>query len=157
MKLTCFSLSCLLLLCFGACGDNYLYETTKEIPNGVWTYRDTLNFQFDIADTSARYNLYVEFAHADTFPHQNLYLRLKTRFPDGRRVSDVKSFDFFSAQGVSNGTCSNGKCRVQLNLKQKTRFPQPGTYAITFEQYMRRDSVPGVASIGMAIEKIKKP
>lgn len=157
MKLSHFFSSVLLLLVFGACGSDYFYETSKEIPGGIWTYRDTLDFQFNIADTSARYNLYVEFTHADTFPNQNLYLKLKTQFPDGRRVSDVKSFDFFSTQGVPNGNCTNGKCRVQLNLKQKTRFPQPGTYTITLEQYMRRDSVPGVASVGIAIEKIKKP
>lgn len=156
MKLNYFFYTVLGLLAFSACGESYFYETTQTIPGGVWMYRDTLNYRFEIADTSARYNLYVAFAHADTFPHQNLYLKLKTQFPDGRRVSDVKSFDLFTGSGTPNGNCSGGKCQVQLNLKQKTRFPQPGQYTLTLEQYMRRDSIRGVESVGLAIEKIKK-
>lgn len=156
MKLNIFLGICLSWV-LSACGSDYYYASDHALPGGVWAFRDTVDFKFEIADTSARYNLYVDFVHADSFPFQNLYLRLKTQFPDGRRTSDVKSFDLYNGKGESNGKCSGSQCTVQLNLKQNTRFPQPGAYTITFEQYTRRDSVPGVAKIGMAIEKIKKP
>jgi gliding motility-associated lipoprotein GldH len=142
---------CLFLLT--ACDPDYLYEGHRDFPNGVWAYRDTVDFDFEIRDTAGAYNLYIDLSHADTFPFQNLYLKLHTRFPDGRRVSDVQSFDFFDAQGASKGRCSGGKCAVQLNLAQKTRFKQAGNYRITLEQFMRTESTSGVFAVNFAVEK----
>ena len=135
-----------------ACQSRFYYEEQKDIPQGRWNYADTLDFRFSIADTSKTYNLYLDFGYLDTFPTQNLYLKLHTRFPDAKRLSKQISFNLFDAQGVPYGECSGHKCRYLAVLQENAFFNQPGEYVITAEQYTRRDSLPGILSVGLAIE-----
>ena len=141
---------------FAACGSKYYFEAKQDIPNGLWTYADTLDFRFSMPDTSGKYNLYLDLDYADTFPNQNLYLRLHTRFPDGKRLSKQLSFDFFDAQGAPTGQCSGHTCRLHALLQEKAFFNEPGEYVITVEQFSRRDSLAGVAAVGVAVEAAGK-
>jgi gliding motility-associated lipoprotein GldH len=139
-----------------ACGPQYVFEEEKDLPEAGWTYRDTVEFKFEITDTTRVYNLYMDFEHVDTFAFQNLYLRLSTLFPDGTRLSRVRSFDLYNAQGESNGSCSGRTCSVQMVLQQNAFFKQPGTYVLTLEQFGRRDTLPGVGSVGLAVEAVDR-
>lgn len=139
-----------------ACGPNYYYQSSKDIPDGIWRYKDTLDFSFPIDDTAALYRIYVDFGHSDTFPNQNLYMKISTLFPDGKRVSKPYSFDFFNAQGASNGACSGHRCSLQAVLQENAVFRQQGKYVLTFEQFMRKDAVPGIRSVGLTLEKTKQ-
>lgn len=154
-----FRLICLIYIALAitSCKEKVLFEEEKTIPGGVWTYRDTLDFSFSVVDTSELYNMYVDFEHADTFPNQNVYVKLRTLFPDGKRLSKTRSFDLFDVQGASAGTCSGGKCRVHALLQDNAYFNRPGNYTITLEQFMRRDSVAGIRAVGLVIEKVAKP
>jgi gliding motility-associated lipoprotein GldH len=145
-----------IVLAMHACEPGYFFEEEKNIPNGQWTYRDTLDFKFAVADTTALYNLYLDFSHADSFPSQNLYVRLHTRFPDGRRLSKPISFDFFDAEGNPTGKCSGHACRAHIAIQQNAFFNQAGEYLLTLEQFTRRDSLEGLRSVGLAIEKTEK-
>jgi gliding motility-associated lipoprotein GldH len=139
-----------------SCDNNTFFEEKREIPGGVWMYRDSVDFRFTVSDTTELYHMYVDFEHADTFPHQNIYLKLYTRFPDGKRLSRSRSFDLFDAQGASSGACSGGTCRVHSLLQNNAYFNRPGEYVITLEQFMRRDSLPGIRSVGLMIDKAGK-
>jgi gliding motility-associated lipoprotein GldH len=154
--LTRFIFLIFIVLSAASCEQNIFFSEKKEIPGGVWMYRDTLDFKFTVTDTAALYNMYVDFEHADTFPNQNIYLKLYTHFPDGKRLSRVRSFDLFNALGESNGKCSGGKCRVHSLLQDKAYFNRSGEYVITLEQFMRRDSLPGISAVGLVIEKAGK-
>ena len=139
-----------------SCEQHILFEEKKEIPGGVWLYRDSLDFKFTVSDTAALYNMYVDFEHADIFPNQNIYLKLYTKFPDGKRLSRVRSFDLFNAQGESAGQCSGHSCSVHSLLQNNAYFNRPGEYVITLVQFMRSDSLAGVKAVGLVIEKTGK-
>jgi gliding motility-associated lipoprotein GldH len=139
-----------------ACNNGTVYEGAHSFPDAVWAYRDTIDFSFDIADTTARYDMSLDFTHQPGYATQNLYARLKTRFPDGRRVTDVQSFDFFNTQGASIGKCSGTHCSVEHDLQKGVRFRQPGRYTLTLEQWMRRDSLPGLEEVRFTLKKENK-
>jgi gliding motility-associated lipoprotein GldH len=145
-----------LVFSLAACGPDYHFEEEKNIPNEQWTYRDTLDFKFSITDTTALYNLEVEFAYADSFPNQNVYVKFHTRFPDGKRLSKPLSFDFFDAEGKPAGKCSGSSCQAQIPIQQNAFFEKAGEYTITLEQFGRRNPLPGIKSVGLSIEKIGK-
>ncbi len=145
-----------LVLMIVSCGPNVLYEESRSIPGAEWTYRDTLDFAFTVTDTAALYNMYVVFGHAASFPSQNIYTKLYTRFPDGKRLSKLKSFDLYDARGATLGKCSGGSCEVRRLLQDNAYFNRPGEYVITLEQFMRRDSIPGLESVGLLIEESGK-
>jgi len=139
-----------------SCGPDYFYQAEKEIAQGRWTYADTLDFAFDIRDTAALYNLYVQFEYADSFPSQNIYVKFHTRFPSGKRLGKPLSFDFFDPLGKPAGDCSGQNCSAQIAIQQKAFFEAPGQYTITLEQFGRQDSLPGITKVGLAIEKTGK-
>ena len=143
----------LLVSSLASCGPDYLFEEEKKITDGQWNYRDTLDFRFTVTDTAQLYNLFADFAYADTFSTQNIYLKLHTRFPDGRRVSRIRSFDLFDAQGSAVGKCSGHACNTRILLQDKAYFNLLGEYMITLEQFTRRDPLPGMSAIGLAVEK----
>lgn len=142
-----------LALAITACGPSYFYQSDTAIPAGGWMYRDTLDFGFTVADTSALYNLYLDTEYADSFPNQNLYLKLYTRFPDGKRLAKPYAFDLFDALGAAKGKCSGHTCTLRTLLQQNAFFNQTGPYTITVEQFMRRDSITGIRSVGLTVEK----
>ena len=140
-----------------ACGPDYAYQEIQKIPNaGPWSYADTLNFKFSIADTVSHYNFYLDFEHSDTFPTQNIYLKLSTLFPDGHRLTKVRSFNFFDAQGAAFGKCSGNDCQLRTVLQENAYFKETGDYVLTVEQNTRLDHLSGIKSIGLALEKVNR-
>jgi len=150
-----FPLILLTILLFGlsACGPDHLFKEDKTIPDGQWAYRDTLDFKFTVTDTTALYNILVDFSYADSFPNQNIYVKFYTRFPDGKRLSKPLSFDFFDPEGKPAGKCSGGSCNAQIPIQQNAFFEKTGDYTITLEQFGRKDPLPGLKTIGLAVEK----
>lgn len=139
-----------------SCGPDALFDEEKEIPGAAWAYKDTLDFSFTVTDTTTLYNIYVDFAYADTFPNQNIYVKFYTLFPGGKRLSKPLSFDFFDALGNPSGECSGGKCEARIPIQQNAYFNQAGQYTITLEQFGRRDPVSGVYAVGLSIERTAK-
>lgn len=144
------ALMCTLLL--SACGPDYYFEETKTIADARWAYADTLDFRFSVTDTLEAYHIYLDFEYADTFPNQNIYLKLYTRFPDGKRLGKQKSFDLFDTQGKSLGACSGATCRLRTVLQERAFFNKPGDYVITLEQYTRSNPLPGIKAVGLTLE-----
>jgi gliding motility-associated lipoprotein GldH len=152
------SIAFLLLLVFGftACGDNFSYKSEKKISNGQWAYADTLDYKVPVSDTAQLYNLYIQFTHSDTFSTQNIYLKLHTRFPDGKRVSRIRSFDLYDMEGKPAGKCSGSSCQTRMMLQNNLYFNQIGEFTITLEQYTRSNPLSGVTAVGIMMEKAAK-
>ncbi len=157
MKNSAWLLLAVFNFCLTACAPDYAFQEVKEIPdNGAWAYPDTLNFNFSISDTVSRYNFYLDFEHSDTFPAQNIYLKLSTRFPDGHRLTRIRSFNFFDVQGAVLGKCSGHACALRTVLQENAYFKQTGEYILTVEQNTRIDHLPGIRSIGLVLEKVPR-
>ncbi len=141
---------------WSACSGNVVFEQKQELPAGRWQYADTLNFSFSIADTSALYNLYLGFEYTDSFPNQNLYLKLHTLFPDGKRQQKLRSFNLFDGAGAALGQCSGRRCNLPVMLQENAFFKLPGTYVISLEQFGRQDAVPGIEAVELKVERTEK-
>ena len=141
------------LLFLVSCQSNLIYEKKQDIPNGVWTYENALDFEFEISDTSGVYTLYLDFDHGSDYPTQNLYTQLVTTFPQGDTIQRMISFNLFDNTGTPNGKCSAEACRVRMILQENAYFSQAGTYQLNVAQHMRRDSLEGISAVGLAVEK----
>ncbi|HNL37825.1 MAG TPA: gliding motility lipoprotein GldH [Saprospiraceae bacterium] len=153
MKKTLFFAAILASLIWTACNNNVIFEQEQKIQGARWNYADTLNFSFDVSDTTFLYNLYLDFTYLDSFPHQNLYLRLHTLFPDGKRAQKLRSFNLFDPSGNPLGKSSGHEMTLQTMLQENAYFKLPGTYTITLEQYGRTDALPGIQAVSMRVEK----
>ena len=126
------------------------------MPEQGWTYENPLHFTFNIRDTNKVYDLWVEIDHTTDFETQNLYTKLYTSFPDGRKTEKVVSLELASKAGAWQGACSNGSCKLRVPLQAQAYFNQTGEYTLTAEQYMRQDSLEGISAFRFMIEDTGK-
>lgn len=138
---------------FFACGDNAVYEKHIDFKDGEWYYSDSLVFDFEIDDTTQRYNLLMMVRNSDEkYPHRNLYVMTHTRFPSGELLKQELNIVLQDEKGYWLGDCSGDVCELVLPLQQKVRFPEIGKYSLKIEQYMRLNPLPGMISIGFRVE-----
>lgn len=142
-----------LLSILASCGPNFVYDTEIEIPDTGWTYQDSLSAQFTIEDSLTIYNLHLLLTHNERFPYQNFYVQVHTQFPDGQRLTEVLSLELASKTGQWLGACSGETCELDIPIQQGAYFNQIGDYEITIEQYSRSNPLPGITTVGFALEE----
>jgi gliding motility-associated lipoprotein GldH len=136
----------LALLC-ASCGPDHLFEAKHEMPNAQWAYRDSLVFEFEVKDTSSRYDFFLNIDYQkDKYPFQNLYMRFNTVYPNGKSIKKQLSFDIFAPTGEPLDAGSR-----HIALQENAFFNQPGKHRIVMEQFTRRDSLPGIGAVGLEI------
>ena len=143
----------LLFLLYG-CSDSIVYDHSVPIVDGIWTYNNYVPFEFEIEDTSSLYRLNLEVNHSTDYTFQNLYVKFRTSYPSDSVREDIVSLELADENGLWNGTCRGGNCSVSIPLQEKTFFQSQGKYGIQLEQYMRQDSLEGIYSISLSLEKI---
>lgn len=146
-------LSVSLALLLFACGENFHYEKTYTPAEEVWSYEDLLVFDFSIPDTTGRYTFYLDLVHSVDYPFQNLYTRIVTRYPDQEPRTDVLSLELSNELGLWQGKCRGAYCRVRIPLQTRAIFETPGDYQLSFAQHTRQDSLPGLRSIALRIQR----
>jgi len=141
------------LLVFHSCDSKRFFEENKQIENGKWNNTDKATFHVTITDILSRYNFYFNLRNGGDYPYSNIYLFLKTVFPDGRIAMDTIECPLADYDGKWLGS---GISEVKFNrfLFQKgVRFPQKGQYIFEVEQAMRVNELKGITDIGIRLEK----
>ncbi|MEM6698565.1 MAG: gliding motility lipoprotein GldH [Bacteroidota bacterium] len=144
-----------LAICCFACNGNYIYEEKVEIPNSTWQYENPISYQFNIDDTEAKYNLYLDVTHSDQFASQNFYTMIHTTYPSGRKVDSQISIELADKLGQWYGKCGGEKCELRIVLQQQTFFKEKGFHEIVFEQYTRKEALTGMSALAFSIEKVE--
>ena len=139
-----------ILLC--SCGKNYLYNQQQSIANQSWTDSDTLNFQFNIPDTTKIYNILLDIQHSPEYAFQNMYVEIYTAFPSGDRIREMVSLELANRTGAWYSNCSGSRCLLEIPIQENAFFNQAGEYMITVKQFMRKNPLDGVQEIGLKIE-----
>lgn len=145
--------SCLLAFLLSACGPNYVFEETLDLPSEGWTYADSLVTEFEVTDTTTLHNMHLILAHGDGFPYQNFYVRIHTTFPNGQRRSEAVSLELAGKAGIWMGDCSGADCELDIPIQQGVFFQQIGTYRLVIQQHSRRNPLPELRSIRLALEE----
>ncbi len=145
-------LSLFTILLFSACGPDYIVQKSIELPTHKWSYADSIYAEVEITDTMKLYNLYLDIDHSTSYSNQNLYLFIKTRFPDGQLSSQQLSVDLADKQGNWQGKCNSEQCHLRIYLQDGAFFNSAGNYSFSVAQHMRVDSLPGILGLGFSIE-----
>ena len=145
-------LLCIFGLLLSACGPEIIFEEKQEISPAGWTYADTLDYQFEISDTQQLYNIFLQLEHTTAFATQNLYVKIYTGFPDGKRLSQELSVELADKIGRWLGDCRGEHCTLDIPLQTKAYFNQPGQHSFTLEQYMRTSPLPGISAATLRLE-----
>lgn len=142
-----------MILAGSACGPYYFYDEQFTIDDAKWVYADTIEFNFDIADTIATYDLMLDVDHSTSYAYQNIYVKIFTTFPDGTRLQQEVPIDFADSKGAWYGKCGSTMCNLRVMLQEGAHFDQIGRHQLRILQFMRIDPLPGIRAIALKLDK----
>ena len=150
----------LLILCsceWMACSPpSGFFEKDIVIPGQQWasSFRPTIAFDIQPADTNYRYNIYLVLRHTDAYNYNNIWIRGTVREP-GDTAARSGRYDLRLADN-DKGWLGSGMDDIfehRIKIQEETKFSRPGTYSLTLEQIMREDPLKHVLNVGVRIEK----
>ena len=146
----------LVLLCmffFSSCDNSRVFEQNQTIPESGWASDNSLKFEVDIKDPSTPTNFYINVRHADGYPYSNLFLFIKTTFPNGKFSNDTLECVLADEKGKWLGSGLGDIYDNQIPFKRNVRFPLPGKYLFELQHGMRSSIIPLIMDVGLRIEK----
>lgn len=146
----------LLAVFLSACDDTRVYEKNLDFEQRHWLVNDSAAFEFEIKDTTLRYNLYCNLRNTVSFPYARLFVNYHLEDSTGKPLQKrlIQTFLFDQNTGKPQGTSGLGDIYDhRIRLISNYRFPHAGKYNMRFEQYMRKDTLEGILAVGLRVEK----
>ena len=156
MRITSVALLFSLLVTLVSCDRSVVFEENLRIKNATWDRNEKAFFEFEINDSSAIYDLYLNFRHGGDYPYQNIYLFIESRSPSGQIAKDTAQMILADNKGRWMGKGIGDIFDYQYRFKRGPLFPEKGRYYFEIEQAMREESLDNVTDIGIAIKKVKE-
>jgi gliding motility-associated lipoprotein GldH len=138
-----------------SCNQRQVFEKYKNIPDYVWNVHYQVPFEFDIEDTTAIYNVYLNVRNTSIYPFSNLWILVDKQNPQGVQSRSRYEFVIANPDGSWKGDGLGDIFDNHILLEGKIRFNMVGTYTYTFQQCMRMDNLPAIMDIGLEVEKVK--
>jgi gliding motility-associated lipoprotein GldH len=146
-----------LVLLLGGCADQVVYQADTAIPGGAW-HRDLKpEFEFDITDTIAKHDLFIDIRHTGEYPFSDLFLFVDLHGPGDRHLRDTVECLLADPAGrwygKGLGFIFADRYKAHVLYKLGNRFPAAGRYTMRLEQAMRTEQLPGVIDVGVSVER----
>jgi gliding motility-associated lipoprotein GldH len=138
-----------------SCNKNVVYSKYNTFKENEWFAKDKVTFDVEITDTQTLNNINLMVRHADTYPYNNLFLFVTTKYPDGKSLTDTMEIILANQKGEWQGSGAGDIYDFKVPVKKNVRFPLGGKYQFIFEQGMRVDPLPLIMDFGLEIEKSK--
>ncbi|MEQ8811686.1 MAG: gliding motility lipoprotein GldH [Imperialibacter sp.] len=154
--LICLSAGLIFLL--SSCSDSRIYDEYHDFTENVWHMDSTEKFTFTVDTTADQFRLSYLVRNTADYSYYNLYLKFtledslhqviesqmqevilfdpKTGKPYGSGLGDLFSHEF---PAIDNFT-----------------FPYKGKFTFSVQQYMRVESLAGIQSLGLKVERVKQ-
>lgn len=141
-----------------ACDSDRIFEENIELNNKIWIADSSVSFQFQIKNPDKKYNLYYNLRNTVSYPFQNIYVNYTLEDTLGNQIAtELVNKDLFHPKtGKPYGDGLGDIFDHQFPLLKNYQFDQAGVYRIKLEQFMRRDSLPEILSVGIKIEDAEK-
>ncbi len=138
---------------FTACDENRIYEKFVKMSE-YWHQDEVISFEFEIENDSLPYDLIAQFKQDIDFPNYNFYFSYQLiDESDSVLEENLEETLFFEPKtGEPLGSGIGDTFDHEHVLKDNFRFPGPGTYEVTFRQFMRVDSIPHILRVGLRVE-----
>jgi gliding motility-associated lipoprotein GldH len=146
----------LLISLLQACTDDVIFDSSKELPEAVWKSSDIVKFAVPVSDTLQPVNFYFNVRNKTDYAFSNLFLFMKTFYPNGKISIDTIECFLADNEGRWLGRSRNGRVDNRILFRKAIKFPLKGNYSFEFEQAMRTEDLRGIQNFGIRIEKFEK-
>ena len=145
----------LVLFLLAGCSETGLYEKVYFMKGNAWSSQDEPSFEFEVKDTSSKYQLYFLIRHADAYEYNNVWISLKSQLP-GDSIIRKERFDIPLAdqkKWLGSGMDDIFDHRVLL-YREPVKFSKTGLYKVDIGHEMRVEPLEHVFNVGLRIEKV---
>jgi len=148
---------CLLSICFLlSCDSSRIYDQNFDFEDRYWVTGVKPEFEFQIDEPNTGYDLFANVRNETTYPNANLYFTYFLMDSTGKVLEEklISEFLFDRKSGKPFGNSVLGDIydhRFPLLLNYK--FQQPGKYKVQYDHSMRTDTLQGVLSVGLRVDR----
>lgn len=148
-----FGLAGVLLL--GSCADSRIYDQDHDLAGRTWAVDSIQIFEFEVQDTAAGYSLYYKIRNAADYEFYNLYVKYTLEDSLHRTLrSELQELVLFDPKtGAPLGSGLGDIFSHEFPMMAAYTFPYRGRYFLSIQQYMRRDDLDGIHSVGLRIDR----
>ena len=139
---------------FISCNDQRFFEESVKIDDGEWPSDTILTFSTVITDTVSTYDISFDVRNDISYSYSNLYLFLKTIFPNGQVTRDTIECMLAAYDGKWLGSGTGSLRFNRFQFQQGIQFRIAGEYRFELEQAMRVEVLKGIKDIGIRIDRI---
>jgi gliding motility-associated lipoprotein GldH len=145
-----------LALLVAGCDDTRVYEQNHDFEQRAWLVNDKPEFEFEITNAVDNYSLYCNVRNSVAFPYSRLFLKYELKDSTGKVLEGkmMPAFLFDQHTGKPQGSSGLGDIYDQrFAVISNYKFPSAGKYKVSFEQFMRKDTLEGMLAIGLRVER----
>lgn len=136
-----------------SCTSDAYFEENKVIANRSWDYSQTPIFAVKIDDNSAKYDVFINLRHSNSYDYSNIFILLHENGNGLKDTSYRKEIKLAELDGRWVGKSSGTLYEVQYLAKSNFTFPDTGTYTFALEQNMRVNPLLEVSDVGIKLVK----
>lgn len=151
----------LLVVLFWACDSQRKYDVYKTIDSKGWGVEEFVDFEFEVKDTLASNNLFINIRNTNDYLYNNLFVITKLNYPNGLSVIDTLEYEMADVRGKWLGTGFTDVKENKLFYRENFTFPNSGNYKIQIQQAMRKrneisgiEYLKGISDVGFRIEPV---
>ena len=142
-----------IILLLTSCDPGRVYDQSREISPEGWHKDSAAVFMVDVDDTLSACRFMISLRHTTDYRYSNFYLFMNTYFPNHSMARDTIELILADKTGAWRGSGFGSIKDLQIGVRENLRFPVKGTYRFEIRQAMRQDTLQGIQSIGIRIEK----
>jgi gliding motility-associated lipoprotein GldH len=145
-----------ILITLFACDSNRVYEKNFSFDNKIWRMDSIATFEFNIGDKKAAYNVYINLRNSVSYPYRNVYITYNLQDSLGNILKkELVNYELFTRKtGEPLGESGIGDIYDhQFLILNSFEFSHKGKYKISFQHYMRSDTLSNIMAVGTRIEK----
>jgi gliding motility-associated lipoprotein GldH len=146
-------------LLFSACDDAKVYQAYTDFDERYWLVSDTAKFEFSIEDTTSNYNVFCNIRNSTQYPYSRIFMNFVMQDTLNQKLHKAMLSDFLfdPKSGKAFGKTGLGDLYDhQLPVLKNYKFKGPGPYKVSIGQYMRTDTLSGILSVGLDIQKAEQ-
>jgi gliding motility-associated lipoprotein GldH len=132
-----------------------VFEDNVAIDGEFWHQDSLITLLFNIPENNLAYDVFVNVSNESNYPSYNLYFKYSLLDSVGTVLeNELVNIDLFEPKtGKPLGSGLGDIFDHRQLLLDDYKFPNSGKYTISFQQYMRVDSLTNIRSMGVRIEK----
>ena len=153
----CFTL---IIALFFSCDEQRVYEKNEDLESRYWLVNEKPAFDFEISDSLQSYNLYCNVRNSLEYPFARIFITYYLQDSTGAQIEKqmVSQLLFDEKTGEPFGESGLGDLYDhRIALVKNYKFPRTGKYTISYEQFMRKDTLAGILAVGLRVEKASSP